>query len=164
MKKTLIPIFTVLFLAGTACAEQTGVKSWFEGVLKSLKAETVSRFGSKAVRMTAVASVRGADMSSDPMELYWKGGLTEASEKAMAVEKKDFTEAAQLVLDGKNDEGFAALNAFKKNHPDSSLLPDVNEAMEKLQPEIKKEEPAKPDEKKDASKKEEPAKPEEKDK
>ncbi|MFH1619616.1 MAG: hypothetical protein ABIG11_06885 [bacterium] len=142
MKKTAVFLILFALTAGAINAEEkaadkSGWKAWFQNTLKSLKSETGRRFGSRTVRVTAVAAVRGAEMDSDPMTPYWKGGITEKASKKLAAERDEFTKAVELILEGKTEDGEKALNAFKKNHPESSLLPDVKEALANIPKEDK---------------------------
>lgn len=131
MKKLILTV-CALFLAGNLRAEEKPWKNWFETALKSLKSKAVSRFESKSVRVTAVAAVRGAEMDLDPMQPYWKGGITEKAAETLAAEKKEFAEAVELVLAGKQEDGEKALSQFETSHPNSALLPDVKEALSQL--------------------------------
>ncbi len=97
MKKILF-ILILVFTANTCfAASGGGFMGWYKNVLKSLNAKIEKRLAPK-VRISAVAAVRGADQSADPMELYWKGGMTEKAAKKLDKEKKEFVAAVEKVV------------------------------------------------------------------
>ncbi|MCG2725223.1 MAG: hypothetical protein L6420_03020 [Elusimicrobia bacterium] len=131
MKKTLT-ILIMVFAANTVFAANSGsFLDWYKKVLKSLNTKIEKRLAPK-VRISAVAAVRGADQSVDPMELYWKGGITEKAAQKLDDEKKEFIAAIEKVVDGQIDEGKKLLEAFIKNNSDSLYLQDAKEALSKL--------------------------------
>ena len=154
MKKVLF-ILILVFSANTCfAAKGGGFMGWYKKVLKTLNSKIEKRLAPK-VRISAVAAVRGADQSVDPMELYWKGGMTEKAAKKLDGEKKEFIVAIEMVVNGKTDEGKKLLEAFIKNNSDSLYLQDAKEALSKLSEAEKVEEKA---EVKKETKKAEPSK------
>ena len=147
MKKVLFVLITVFVVNTGFAASGGGFMGWYKNVLKSLNAKIEKRLAPK-VRISAVAAVRGADQSVDPMELYWKGGITEKAAKKLDAEKKEFTAAIEKVVDGKTEEGKKLLKAFIKNNSDSLYLKDAKEALSKL-PVAEKVEDAKAETKKE---------------
>ena len=130
MKKILF-ILIMVFTANTCFAAGGGFMSWYKKVLKTLNTKIEKRLAPK-VRISAVAAVRGSNQSADPMELYWKGGMTEKAAKKLEGEKKEFIVAIEKVIDGKTETGKKLLKAFIKNNPDSLYLQDAKEALFKL--------------------------------
>jgi hypothetical protein len=155
MKKILM-ILVLVFAANTCFAARGsgGFMGWYKKVLKTLNSKIEKRLAPK-VRISAVAAVRGADQSLDPMELYWKGGMTEKSAKKLDGEKKEFIVAIEMVVNGKTDEGKKLLEAFIKNNSNSLYALDAQEALDKLAEAENVEEKA---EIKEETKKAEPAK------
>jgi len=80
-------------------------------------------------RVSAVAAVRGKKQGVQAEALYWKGGVSDKAEKKLAGEKQQLTEAVQLVVDGDNAGGKAALEKFLKENPDSVYAQDAKEAL-----------------------------------
>jgi hypothetical protein len=135
-------------------AEKGSWKSFVQTLVKSLDHSSVSRYQKGTVRITAVAAIRGAGQSSDdPLKPYWKGGYSEKAAEGYKKETEEFSAAAKLLLDGKADEGMSGLQAFKKSHPKSVLLPDVDEALKQAQAAKDEGEKADPPAKADASQK-----------
>ncbi|MEA3307031.1 MAG: hypothetical protein U9Q34_04530 [Elusimicrobiota bacterium] len=131
MKKILF-ILIMVFTANTCFAARGGgFMGWYKKVLKTLNSKIEKRLAPK-VRISAVAAVRGADQSIDPMELYWKGGMTEKAAKKLEAEKKEFIAAIEKVIEGKTEEGKKLLKAFIKKNADSLYVQDAKEALSKL--------------------------------
>lgn len=107
-------------------------KSWFEATLKSMKTRVADKFHSSGVSAGAVAAVRGDQMGEDAEKPYWKGGMTEKASKKLEAEKDQFAAALELAIAGKNDEAYAALQKFLADNPSSVLVPDVKEALSRL--------------------------------
>jgi hypothetical protein len=143
-------VLVSVFFANIAFSQETASwKTWFDNLLKGLKTKIQKRFESKA-RIAAVAAVRGVLQDIDPMELYWKGSISEKAQKKLEEEKKKFKTAVESVIDGKIEEGRKLLVEFLKENPESLFVPDVKEALSKLpqsQPEPDKKE--KPEQKTD---------------
>ena len=131
MKRILMTLALVFSVNAVHAADKGDWRSWYDGLVKGLKSKVEKRFESKT-RVTAVAAVRGAKQGSDPMALYWKGGVSEAARKKMDAEKAQLADAVQLVLDGDLPAGKAALGKFIKDNPDSVYLPEAKEALERL--------------------------------
>ena len=129
--KNILFILIMVFVGNTCFAASGGFMGWYKKVLKTLNSKIEKRLAPK-VRISAVAAVRGADQSIDPMELYWKGGMTEKSAKKLDGEKKEFIAAIEMVVNGKTDEGKKLLETFIKNNSDSLYLQDAKEALSKL--------------------------------
>lgn len=140
MKKILIAL-ALVFAAGTLHAEEgKNWKGWYNGMLKGLKTKVSKRLESKT-RVSAVAAVRGAKQGEDANALYWKGGVSEKAEKKLAEEKKQLTEAVELVVGGDTEGGRTALKKFLKDNPESFFAQDAKEALANLPaPEAKPEE------------------------
>ncbi len=131
MKRILMTLALVFSVNAVHAADKGDWRSWYDGLVKGLKSKVEKRFESKT-RVTAVAAVRGAKQGSDPMALYWKGGVSEAARKKMDAEKAQLADAVQLVLDGDLPAGRAALGKFIKDNPDSVYLAEAKEALERL--------------------------------
>ncbi|MBI4351395.1 MAG: hypothetical protein HY550_08150 [Elusimicrobia bacterium] len=131
MKKALMAL-ALIFAAGTVQAEATkDWKGWYGNMLKGLKTKISKKLESKH-RASAVAAVRGAKQGDDPNALYWKGGVSDKAQKKLAEEKKQLTEAVELVVDGDVEGGRAALEKFLKANPESFFAPDAKEALANL--------------------------------
>lgn len=141
MKKMLLTM-ALLFSFNAAYAADSGA-GWYENLLKGLKTKIQKKLESKT-RVTAVAAVRGAKQGGDARALYWKGGVSDAAQKKLEAERKQLTEAVQLVLDGDSGGARAALEKFIRDNPESFYLPDAKEALEKMQPEAPAAESEKP--------------------
>ena len=131
MKKILLALILVFAVNSVRSEETKDWKGWYDTLLKGLKTKIQSRLESKT-RMRNVAAVRGSRQGSDPMALYWKGGVSDNAQKKLDAEKKQFADAVQLVADGNVEEGRLALAGFLKDSPDSVFVQDVKEALSKL--------------------------------
>ncbi|OGS13595.1 MAG: hypothetical protein A2234_04635 [Elusimicrobia bacterium RIFOXYA2_FULL_58_8] len=129
MRKILLTL-ALLFSVNAAYAADAG-NSWYENLMKGLKTKVQKKLESKN-RVSAVAAVRGAKQGSDARALYWKGGVSDAAQKKLEAERKQLTDAVQLVLDGDNKGAKAAFEKFIKDNPESVFLPEAKEAIEKL--------------------------------
>ena len=101
--------------------------------------------------LVAVAAVRGANQGDEKSDLSKPAMKDPARERKIRVRKaeaREFEKAADLAVAGKYGEALAALEAFEKAHPKSTLLADVKEAKGKVQEaiEAQKAEAAKPGE------------------
>lgn len=131
MKKALMAL-ALLFAVGVVHAESgKDWKGWYGNMLKGLKAKVGKKLESKH-RVSAVAAVRGAKQGDDPNALYWKGGVSEKAQKKLAEEKKQLTEAVELVVNGDVEGGREALNKFLKANPESFFAQDAKEALANL--------------------------------
>lgn len=158
MKKILLTLALVFSVNSVHAADKGDWKDWYSGMLKGLRAKVEKKLESKN-RVSAVAAVRGAKQGGDPRALYWKGGVSEAASKKLEAEKKQLTDALQLVMDGSLPEGKAAIGKFIKENPESVYLPEAKEALERLPAEEAKPAEAKPAEAKPAAEKPAEAKP-----
>lgn len=119
--------------AEDAPKEKSGVLSWFKNWKNTLERSAVEGKYRKMRTATGVAAVRGEEQTSaNPEEAYWKDEISEKTEKARMKERGELDAAVALIMDGKNAEARAALDAFEKEHPKSSFLGQVNEARAKL--------------------------------
>ncbi len=150
MKKILLTL-ALVFSANSVHAAGDW-KDWYSNTMKGLKAKVESRLQSKN-RVSAVAAVRGAKQGGDAKALYWKGGVSEAARKKLDSERKQLTDALQLVLDGSLQQGKAAIEKFIKDNPESVYLPEAKEALDKLPAEEPKPAAAQPKEDKPAAEK-----------
>ncbi len=131
MKKALMAL-ALLFAAGLVHAEGgKDWKGWYGNMLKGLKTKIGKKLESKH-RVSAVAAVRGAKQGEDPNALYWKGGVSDKAQKKLAEEKKQLTEAVELVVNGDVEGGREALNKFLKANPESFFAQDAKEALANL--------------------------------
>lgn len=131
MKKTLMAL-ALIFAAGLVHAEGgKDWKAWFSNMQKGLKTKISKKLESKH-RVSAVAAVRGAKQGDDPNALYWKGGVSDKAQKKLAEEKKQLTEAVELVVNGDVEGGREALNKFLKGNPESFFAQDAKEALANL--------------------------------
>lgn len=137
MKKILMAIalvfsFNAVYAADKAAApEKKDWKTWYSNMLKGLKSKVDKKLESKT-RVSAVAAVRGAKQGGDPKALYWKGGVSDAARKKLEVEKKQLTDAVQLVVDGDMAGGRAAMAKFIKENPESVYIQEAKEGLENL--------------------------------
>lgn len=129
MRKILLTL-ALLFSVSVVYSADSG-NSWYENLMKGLKTKVQKKMESKN-RVSAVAAVRGAKQGSDARALYWKGGVSDAAQKKLEAEKKQLTDAVQLVLDGDTKGAKAAFEKFIKDNPESVFLPEAKEALEKL--------------------------------
>ena len=156
MKKLLIALVLVFSFNAVYAADavekpaKKDWKSWYSNMLKGLKSKVDKKLESKT-RVSAVAAVRGAKQGGDPKALYWKGGVSDAARKKLETEKKQLTDAVQLVVDGDLAAGRAAMAKFIKENPESVYIQEAKEGLESLPPaeEVK---PAAPAEEKPAEK------------
>ena len=131
MKKALMAL-ALLFAVGVVHAEGgKDWKGWYGNMLKGLKSKVQKKLESKH-RVSAVAAVRGAKQGDDPNALYWKGGVSDKAQKKLADEKKQLTEAVELVVNGDVEGGREALNKFLKANPESFFAQDAKEALANL--------------------------------
>lgn len=131
MKKALMAL-ALLFAVGVVHAEGgKDWKGWYGNMLKGLKSKVQKKLESKH-RVSAVAAVRGAKQGDDPNALYWKGGVSDKAQKKLADEKKQLTEAVELVVGGDVEGGREALNKFLKANPESFFAQDAKEALANL--------------------------------
>ncbi|MDP2866136.1 MAG: hypothetical protein Q8O90_07830 [Elusimicrobiota bacterium] len=131
MKKALMAL-ALLFAVGMVHAEGgKDWKGWYGNMLKGLKSKVQKKLESKH-RVSAVAAVRGARQGEDANALYWKGGVSEKAQKKLAEEKKQLTEAVELVVNGDVEGGRGALNKFLKANPESFFAQDAKEALANL--------------------------------
>jgi chemotaxis response regulator CheB len=131
MKKALIAL-ALIFAVGVVHAESgKDWKGWYNTMLKGLKTKVQKKLESKT-RVSAVAAVRGAKQGEDANALYWKGGVSEKAQKKLADEKKQLTDAVELVVGGDVEGGRAALKKFIKDNPESFFAPDAKEALDNL--------------------------------
>ncbi|MBI4657168.1 MAG: hypothetical protein HY746_10560 [Elusimicrobia bacterium] len=144
--KKIILVLSIVFFANAAFSGESSWKNWFDNLVKGLKHKIHKMYEPK-VRLAAVAAVRGAKEGADPMELYWKGSISQKAQKKLEEEKKQFKEAVELVVEGKIDEGKTALEKFLKENPESVFTTDVKEALSRLPESGETQEPAQTDEK-----------------
>ncbi len=127
----------VLMLAVGAHAEGSkwdSLRTYFKHLKQGLMESSVEGVYQKR-GLVAVAAVRGAgqaDEKSDPAKPGMKNPAKEKKIKVRKAEAREFEKAADLAVAGKFDESLAALEAFEKAHPKSSLLSDVKDAKEKV--------------------------------
>ncbi|MCX5784411.1 MAG: hypothetical protein NTX59_01850 [Elusimicrobia bacterium] len=131
MKKTLFALVLMFSVNSVMAQESKDWQGWYNNLLKGLKTRIQTRLTSKT-RVSAVAAVRGAKQGSDPMALYWKGGVSDNAQKKLDAEKSQFTDAVQLSVDGNVEDGRLALSKFIKDNPDSVFVQDAKEALSKL--------------------------------
>ncbi|HAH31843.1 MAG TPA: hypothetical protein DCL44_05965 [Elusimicrobia bacterium] len=138
MKKILMAFVLIFSVNSVMAQESKEWKGWYNTLLKGLKTKVQSRLESKT-RVSAVAAVRGAKQGSDPMSLYWKGGVSDNAQKKLDTEKAQFTSAVQLAVDGSVEEGRQALSKFIRDNQDSVFVQDAKDALSKLPAEEKVE-------------------------
>ena len=115
--------------------QDAGWLSYFQTTLKGLKSTTARKLGSQNARVSAVAAVRGNKTGEEqPSDPYWKGSVSDKAVKQQESERKEFSAAVEMVLDGKPVDGASALMKFGQEHPKSVYLPDIKEALGKLPP------------------------------
>ena len=133
MKKILIALALLFSFNAVYAADKGDWKDWYSNMLRGLKAKVEKKLESKT-RVSAVAAVRGAKQGGDARALYWKGGVSDAASKKLAAERKQLTDAVQLVVDGNLPEGRAAIGKFIKDNPDSVYASEAKESLDKLPP------------------------------
>ena len=150
MKTILLTLALVFSVNAVHAADKGDWKDWYSNMLKGLRTKVEKKLESKN-RVSAVAAVRGAKQGGDPRALYWKGGVSDAASKKLDAEKKQLTDALQLVMDGSLPEGKAAIARFLKDNPESVYAQEAKEALERLPSdeakpaEVKPEAPKAPD-------------------
>jgi TolA-binding protein len=79
---------------------------------------------------SSVVGLRGSKQEAASKQLYWKGkkGKTAVTPE----EVKEVRDAVELARAGKSSEAVASLKAFEEKYPKSALLPDVQEAISRL--------------------------------
>jgi TolA-binding protein len=158
MRKILLTLALLFSVNSVHAADSGDWKSWYTNMVKGLKSKVERKFESKN-SVSAVAAVRGSKQGADAKALYWKGGVSDAARKKLEAERKQLSDALQLVLDGSLPQGKAAIEKFIKDNPDSVYLPEAKEALVKLPAEEARPAaaPAKPAKKEAAQPKEEKA-------
>ena len=144
MKTILLTLALVFSVNAVHAADKGDWKDWYSNMLKGLRTKVEKKLESKN-RVSAVAAVRGAKQGSDPRALYWKGGVSDAASKKLDAEKKQLTDALQLVMDGSLPEGKAAIAKFLKDNPESVYAQEAKEALERLPSDEAKPDEAKPE-------------------
>ncbi|HBA60250.1 MAG TPA: hypothetical protein DCZ92_05445 [Elusimicrobia bacterium] len=129
MKKILIALVLIFSVNAVHAADYN--KGWYETFLKGLKSKVGKNLMSKR-QVSAVAAVRGTKQGGDARALYWKGGVSDAAAKKLDGERAQLADAIQPAADGDAAGARAALEKFIKTNPDSVLLPEAKEALEKL--------------------------------
>ncbi|MBI5241126.1 MAG: hypothetical protein HY926_11690 [Elusimicrobia bacterium] len=126
-----------LMLAAGAHAEGSkwdSLKTYFKHLKQGLMESSVEGVYQKR-GVVAVAAVRGAAQGDEKSDLSKPGMKDPAKERKIKVRKaeaREFEKAVDLAVAGKYDEALAALEAFGKAHPKSTLLGDVKEAKGKV--------------------------------
>lgn len=144
MRRMILAAALLAAANSTYAAEKKDIKGYYETLLKGLRSKIQSKFESRN-RVSAVAAVRGAKQGSDAEALYWKGGVSEQARKKLSEEKETLAAAVQLVVDGRTEEGRAALQNFLKDAPESLYAADAREALSNLpSEEVKTPEAVKP--------------------
>jgi hypothetical protein len=141
----------MLMLAAAAHAEGGRwdfLKTYFKHLKQGLMDSSVEGVYQKR-GVVAVAAVRGANQGDDKSDLSrpsMKDPIQEKKIKVRKAEAREFEKAADLAVAGKYEEASAALEAFEKAHPKSTLLEDVKDAKSKVKEaiEAQKAEAAKP--------------------
>lgn len=142
-------LFLFLFLAaGPAASQQTDAApsavskpakkakpklgQWFKHWKNALERSAVEgRY--RRVRTGSVAAVRGTPQKDAAAgEIYWKSGVSDKVKAQLLKERAELAEAAELILQGKLQEGRERLDAFEKAHPKSEFNGDVLEARAHL--------------------------------
>lgn len=128
MKRVIMLFFVVMsaFTAATIyAADNAGSTSLWERLRKKIESFTPQK---KIGATNAVGGVRGAP--SDASDIYWKG---EAGKDSIdADELNAFKKAMELATAGETKQAHAAFSDFIKNHPDSSLRKDADQALAAL--------------------------------
>ncbi len=109
------------------------ILSWFKRLEAGLSSSLLGAAPRAGRDVAAVAAVRAAGQpAADLNTPAWIGGIHYERLAALKKERKDLAQAINLVLQGRLKEGRAALDAFEKAHPKSSLMKDAMEARRKL--------------------------------
>jgi TolA-binding protein len=129
MKKIIVLFFVIAsaFSSVTlyAADNNSGSMSLWERLRKKIETFTPQK---KIGATNAVGGVRGAP--SDANDIYWKG---EASHEVIdADELSAFKKAMDLATAGETKQAHDAFAEFIKNHPDSSLRKDADQALAAL--------------------------------
>ena len=129
MKKfsTLILVLVSTFVSSEiyAAGNNSGTTNLWEKLRKKIETITPQK---KIGATNAVGGVRGA--LSDASDIYWKGEATH--EQIDADEIAAFKQAMDLGAAGEKDQAQAAFSDFVKNHPDSPLRKDADQALAEL--------------------------------
>ena len=138
MKRTILAGLLIAGALGAVQAEEpksrfASLKTFFQKLKEGLSESSVSGDFQKR-RATAVAAVRGNPQdSADPNKPAFKGGAKGKQAAQLKKERAELSSAVDLVIEGKVQDGIAALESFEKKHPKSALLPDAKEAKAKAQ-------------------------------
>lgn len=125
MKKTfaLILILMSTFVSSAIyAADNSGTMSIWERLRKKIETFTPQK---KISATNAVGGVRGA--LSDANDIYWKGEVTR--EVIDADEMDAFKKAMDLGEAGEKSQAQTAFSEFIKNHPESPLRKDADQAL-----------------------------------
>jgi TolA-binding protein len=129
MKRILILFFVALSMIPTVqlyAADDASSMSIWERLRRKVESFTPQK---KIGATNAVGGVRGAP--SDANDIYWKG---EASHEVIdADELSAFKKAMDLAAAGETKQAHDAFAEFIKNHPDSPLRKDADQALAALQ-------------------------------
>lgn len=130
MKKIIVLILVVIsaFISSAVYAagnNTPGSISLWERLRKKIESFTPQK---KIGATNAVGGVRGAP--SDANDIYWKGEATH--EVIDADELSAFKKAMDLAVAGETKQASAAFANFIKNHPNSSLRKDADQALAAL--------------------------------
>ena len=116
-------------LAEAQQKQETGFSEWLKGLQRKIDQMVPKKTVSLS---TGVAGARGAKEDS-PSKLYWKG--KKGTETVAEEELTEFREAIDLAAKGDTARATHELEQFLKQHPDSSLVPDVKKTLDMVKAE-----------------------------
>lgn len=88
--------------------------------LRSLSGMLPRQNGHKEAAQSATMGIRGAETTTSQLSPYWKDD--KSADPLFQAELNDYTQAQQLLEQGKLPEAEAAMADFIKQHPQSALL------------------------------------------
>ena len=118
----IIAVFIIALsqVGETQDKERRDTNTWVESMVKTVVQITEKQVDQNEEVPVAVAGLRGNQKKSSSMKPYWKGDLSRRAPDykdyniiQVQMQKQDYRKAIQLV------------NRFKKEHPNSKLLPEV---------------------------------------
>lgn len=120
MKRAFFALVVLLAFTGWAYGAERTLDRWIKTMTSRIDASK-----GRQHKASATAGVKGEEAKKGE-ELYWKKGAP--SDK----ELDEFSIALGLANEGKKTEAATAFERFKKDHPKSALLKDVEDGLKLL--------------------------------
>ena len=132
MNKKLLIVLPLLIAFGGAVDAQSVIRetethSVFKGLFFNVwsKLKSMNPHSRQDARSSSIytAGIRGAEATDTLIQPYWKGDLSE--DKAFQAQLQSFTQAQQLMDNGKLADSAKAFGSFLDQYGDSSLAPNA---------------------------------------